>query len=106
MVDHAWRRRSRRVYRRYPVPRNAPLRATGFCLLSGVSTNLSWRARLIGERGSMPVVIGLMSGTSADGVDAALVRLEGGARLTQVHVEAFHTYPFPPGMRQAILAAS
>jgi anhydro-N-acetylmuramic acid kinase len=54
----------------------------------------------------MPLVIGLMSGTSADGVDAALVRLEGSARLTQVHVEAFHTYPFPPGMRQAILAAS
>jgi anhydro-N-acetylmuramic acid kinase len=53
----------------------------------------------------MPLVIGLMSGTSADGVDAALVRIEGSARATAVHVEAFHTHPFPAGMRQAILAA-
>jgi anhydro-N-acetylmuramic acid kinase len=53
----------------------------------------------------MPLVIGLMSGTSVDGVDAALVRIEGSARATKVHVEAFHTHLFPPGMRQVILAA-
>jgi anhydro-N-acetylmuramic acid kinase len=54
----------------------------------------------------MPLVIGLMSGTSADGVDAALVRIEGGAKPTRLHLKAFHASPFPPGLRQAILAAS
>jgi anhydro-N-acetylmuramic acid kinase len=54
----------------------------------------------------MPLVIGLMSGTSADGVDAALVRIEGSAKATRVRLEAFHTSPFSPDMRQAILAAS
>jgi anhydro-N-acetylmuramic acid kinase len=54
----------------------------------------------------MPLVIGLMSGTSADGVDAALVQIEGGARSIRLHLHAFHTLPFPSGMRDAILAAS
>jgi anhydro-N-acetylmuramic acid kinase len=54
----------------------------------------------------MPLVIGLMSGTSADGVDAALVRVGGDSRSTRVSVEAFQTFPFPAGMREAILAAS
>jgi anhydro-N-acetylmuramic acid kinase len=47
-----------------------------------------------------------MSGTSADGVDAALVRIEGGTGSPQVHLQAFLTHPFPPGMREAIRAAS
>jgi anhydro-N-acetylmuramic acid kinase len=47
-----------------------------------------------------------MSGTSADGVDAALVHVEGSAQATQVRLQAFLTHPFPPGMRQTILAAS
>jgi anhydro-N-acetylmuramic acid kinase len=54
----------------------------------------------------MPLVIGLMSGTSADGVDAALVQIEGSARATRIRLQAYHTFPFPPGMREAILAAS
>jgi anhydro-N-acetylmuramic acid kinase len=54
----------------------------------------------------MPLVIGLMSGTSADGVDAALVRIDGSARSTRIRLQAFHTLPFPAGMREAILAAS
>jgi anhydro-N-acetylmuramic acid kinase len=54
----------------------------------------------------MPLVIGLMSGTSADGVDAALVQMSGSDRSTRIRLRAFHTYPFPEGMREAILAAS
>jgi anhydro-N-acetylmuramic acid kinase len=54
----------------------------------------------------MPLVIGLMSGTSADGVDAALVQIAEGSRSTQARVEAFLTFPFPEGVREAILAAS
>jgi anhydro-N-acetylmuramic acid kinase len=54
----------------------------------------------------MPLVIGLMSGTSADGIDAALVQINGSARSTRIRLQAFHTYPFPTDMRQAILAAS
>jgi anhydro-N-acetylmuramic acid kinase len=44
--------------------------------------------------------IGLMSGTSMDGVDAALVETDGYARLTLgPHVSA----PYPPGLRHALL---
>jgi anhydro-N-acetylmuramic acid kinase len=49
-------------------------------------------------------VIGLMSGTSADGVDAALVEIDtGGGRLT-IEVRADMTLPYPPGLRERILA--
>jgi anhydro-N-acetylmuramic acid kinase len=54
----------------------------------------------------MPLVIGLMSGTSADGVDAALVRIEGRLPAGRLRLEAFLTLPFPNGLRQAILMAS
>jgi anhydro-N-acetylmuramic acid kinase len=54
----------------------------------------------------MPLVIGLISGTSADGVDAALVRIDGSAQGSRLRVLAFHTLPFPAGMREAILQAS
>lgn len=54
----------------------------------------------------MPLVIGLMSGTSADGVDAALVHIEGSGHALRIQVKAFDTYAFPPGMREAIFQAS
>jgi anhydro-N-acetylmuramic acid kinase len=47
-----------------------------------------------------------MSGTSADGVDAALVHIAGNPKSMRAQVEAFLTFPFPEGMREAILAAS
>ncbi|GIX47280.1 MAG: anhydro-N-acetylmuramic acid kinase [Candidatus Tectimicrobiota bacterium] len=50
-------------------------------------------------------VVGLMSGTSADGVDAALVELHGYGRATRVRVLAHATYPYPEPLRQQILAA-
>ena len=51
-------------------------------------------------------VIGLMSGTSADGVDAALVEIHGHGLTTRVQVLAHATYPYDAALRAQILAAS
>lgn len=47
-------------------------------------------------------VIGLMSGTSVDGVDAALVEIRGHGLETQVELLAFHSHPFKAGVRDRI----
>ncbi len=47
-------------------------------------------------------VIGIMSGTSLDGVDVAIVDIEG----RRVHTLAFHTTPYTPPLRREILAVS
>lgn len=49
------------------------------------------------------LVVGLMSGTSVDGIDAALVRIEGGGGSARVELVAFESLPFPPGVRAALL---
>ena len=49
-------------------------------------------------------IVGLMSGTSLDGVDAVLVRIAGSGRETQVVEEAFVTLPFPSPLRERVLA--
>jgi anhydro-N-acetylmuramic acid kinase len=51
-------------------------------------------------------VIGLMSGTSADGVDAALVAIGAGAERPALRLLAFETFPYPPGLRARILAVA
>ncbi|MFQ5961910.1 MAG: anhydro-N-acetylmuramic acid kinase, partial [Candidatus Methylomirabilales bacterium] len=48
-------------------------------------------------------VIGLMSGTSADGVDAALVEIAREADNLQVNLLHFERRPYPPGIRSRIL---
>ena len=48
------------------------------------------------------LVLGMISGTSADGIDAALVDIRG----EQLRVEAFATSKYPKKVREAILAAS
>jgi anhydro-N-acetylmuramic acid kinase len=47
-------------------------------------------------------IIGLMSGTSADGVDAALVEIEGSGLETKLQLLCFHFSPFPKDIRQQI----
>ena len=48
-------------------------------------------------------VVGLMSGTSADGIDAILVELQGAGQATQYRVLAFESLPLPSGLRQQVL---
>jgi anhydro-N-acetylmuramic acid kinase len=49
------------------------------------------------------LLIGLMSGTSADGIDAALVEITGEGRNTRVRLLHFVCVPHAPEMRAAIL---
>ena len=49
-------------------------------------------------------VIGLMSGTSVDGIDAAIVEITGYGLETTVNLIAFETFSFPPDVPQRILA--
>ncbi|MEX0602740.1 MAG: anhydro-N-acetylmuramic acid kinase, partial [Bacteroidota bacterium] len=51
-------------------------------------------------------VVGLMSGTSVDGVDAALVELRGSGTETRLRVIAFDTFPLPRGFRELVLRNS
>ncbi|MBU6423201.1 MAG: anhydro-N-acetylmuramic acid kinase, partial [Chloroflexi bacterium] len=57
-------------------------------------------------RGSADLAIGLMSGTSADGVDGAVVRVSGGSAHPTVELLAHRSVPFAPGLRARILAAA
>ncbi len=50
-------------------------------------------------------VVGLMSGTSADGVDAALVDIRGVGHDLKVRLLAFHTLPYPAPFRARLLRA-
>lgn len=50
--------------------------------------------------------IGLMSGTSLDGVDAVLVEIFGSGENTKIKQLGFITYPFPKGLKKKILENS
>ena len=52
------------------------------------------------------LAVGLMSGTSMDGIDAALVRLAGPAAQPQVRLLAFITLPYPPEVRHWIMCVA
>lgn len=49
------------------------------------------------------LAIGLMSGTSADGIDAVLVEISGCSTNTHVRQMAFVTLPFTDAVRSRIL---
>jgi len=50
-------------------------------------------------------VAGLISGTSVDGIDVAIVDIRGAAGRTRLHLKAFRTVPYPRAVRGALLAA-
>jgi anhydro-N-acetylmuramic acid kinase len=52
------------------------------------------------------LVLGLMSGTSMDGVDAALVRLRGGGKNLGVSLERFICHPYEGTLRSRLLQAA
>src|SRR5690348_2699203 len=60
-------------------------------------------ARGLWYPGAAMRVIGMMSGTSADGIDAALVRIEGAPPAITLQFEAHHHANFPAAVRKAIL---
>jgi len=51
------------------------------------------------------IIIGLMSGTSADGIDAVVVELEGAPPAIQWDLIAHTHIPHPPALRDEIMAA-
>ncbi len=51
-------------------------------------------------------VVGLMSGTSLDGVDAVLIEIEGSGKGVHIDLRGFIEYPFPKGLKELILQNS
>ncbi|MCC7264401.1 MAG: anhydro-N-acetylmuramic acid kinase [Candidatus Latescibacteria bacterium] len=49
-------------------------------------------------------IVGLMSGTSADGIDAALVEVEGAGPGTRIKLLAFQTLPMHDTLRQGVFS--
>jgi anhydro-N-acetylmuramic acid kinase len=80
-----------------------------FCTLISLG-NLMQRLLAISQKLEKRIA-GLISGTSADGIDAALVRVRGHARDVlpphdRLQLEAFATFPYPNELREQLLAAS
>ena len=47
-------------------------------------------------------VVGLMSGTSADGVTAIVTEIAGSGVDTGIEISGFRTYPYPPDLRETV----
>lgn len=50
-------------------------------------------------------IVGLISGTSADGIDAAVCEIEGAPPSVRAHIVAGNTFPYPPELRARVLAS-
>jgi anhydro-N-acetylmuramic acid kinase len=66
---------------------------------------LSAQAPMGSEREAVVIVAGVMSGTSADGVDVAIVRLSGRRLRTRFELIAQASFPYPAPVRAAVLQA-
>jgi len=51
------------------------------------------------------IVAGVMSGTSADGINVALVRIQGRSFRSRLELLAHYQFPYPDNVRRAVLAA-
>jgi anhydro-N-acetylmuramic acid kinase len=51
------------------------------------------------------IVAGVMSGTSADGINVALVRVQGRGFRSRLELLAHYQFPYPDAVRHAVLAA-
>jgi len=47
-------------------------------------------------------IIGIMSGTSLDAIDVAMVRIQKHGLTAQVHLEHFRSFPYPPKIRAVV----
>ncbi|MHB1846352.1 MAG: anhydro-N-acetylmuramic acid kinase [Deltaproteobacteria bacterium] len=72
--------------------------------MTGSKTAMA-RLRQLSEREDR-ICLGLSSGTSADGVDVALVRIVGSGPGTRVTLLSHATYPFPDRLRHSLHALS
>lgn len=52
----------------------------------------------------MAICMGLMAGTSLDGIDVVICRIEGHAREARIETVAFETVPYPEDVRTELLA--
>jgi len=52
------------------------------------------------------LIIGLMSGTSVDGIDVVLLKVHGNGRNTKFEQIEFDTYPFPERLKEFVLKNS
>ncbi|MFQ5641622.1 MAG: anhydro-N-acetylmuramic acid kinase [bacterium] len=58
------------------------------------------------QKKNSKLAIGLMSGTSLDGVDAALVKIESCGTATKLELLDFLASPYPPGLKKHLLEVS
>lgn len=52
------------------------------------------------------IIVGLMSGTSADGIDSAIIEVKGHGTSTAFRQIAFFTYPYPNGFKESLMDIS
>jgi anhydro-N-acetylmuramic acid kinase len=67
------------------------------------STRQPGRARVRGSDRAGMRVLGMISGTSADGIDVALTRITGRPPGLTARIENFACFPYPPRVRSEVL---